>query len=117
MLNLAAMSSVADSSAVPYGDFPERLDREYEARLVRLAAARPRDPEAWRMAGPGFFMAGLAVMLASVRGEDRSGLLVLAEALSPGASTPEAFARWLQCSPVRPSRFLPMLEMESRRAA
>ncbi len=117
MLNLGSMGTLADPNAASHGDFPAALDREYEARLLRLAAARPRDFEAWCAAGPGFFMAGLAVMLASVRGEDRRGLLDLAERLYPGASEPEVFTRWLRLSPLRPSRFLPLFEMEARRAA
>lgn len=111
------MGTSTDSPTAPCGDFPALLDREYEARLLSLVAGRPRDADAWRAAGPEFFMAGLAVMLASVRGEDRAGLLALAESLYPGASEPEVFTRWLRHSPLRPSRFLPLLEMEGRRAA
>ena len=53
-------------------------------------------------------MAGLAVMLAGVDGFDRPGLLALAEVLHPGAGEPEVFSRWLQRSPLRPYRFLPI---------
>jgi hypothetical protein len=62
-------------------------------------------------------MAGLAVMLAAMSDHDRRGLLALAEQLHPGASEPEVFARWLKRSPVRPSRFLPLVEALSTRAA
>ena len=63
-----------------------------------------------------FFMAGLAVMLASVPEFDRRSLLDLAEALQAGSSQVEVFALWLERSPLRPSRFLPMLLAESRHA-
>jgi hypothetical protein len=67
--------------------------------------------------GPRFFMAGLAVMVASVEGRDRCGLLTLAEQLHPGASEPAVFSRWLERSPVRPTRFLPQLVIWARHAA
>lgn len=89
------------------GHFPARVERDDEERLLRLVASGSVDPEAWRAEGPPFFMAGLAVALASARGFDRTRLLALAEALHPGASHPEAFALWLERSPVRPSRFIP----------
>jgi hypothetical protein len=56
-------------------------------------------------------------MLASVAGYDRRGLLALAEDLHPGSSEPAVFTRWLARSPLRPSRFLPLLNMEQHRAA
>jgi hypothetical protein len=74
------------------------------------------DPARWSSLGPKFFMAGLAVMLASAPHFDRRALLTLSESLHPGASEPEVFARWLKRSPVRPSRFLPMLDVELRHA-
>jgi hypothetical protein len=98
------------------GHFPASVDRDYEALLAALCAPGPAEPEAWRAAGPAFFMAGLAVMLAGARGFDRVRCLALAERLHPGSSTPEAFALWLARSPLRPSRFLP-LARERRRAA
>ena len=73
--------------------------------------------EAWASAGPRFFMAGLAVMLAGERGLDRRGLLALAERLHPGMTEPAVFTLWLDRSPLRPSRFMPLLEMERRHAA
>lgn len=99
------------------GHFPSRIDREYEARLLALAASGSLDPARWRATGPAFFMAGLAVVLASVSGSDRRGLLALAESLHPGSSHPDVFQAWLARSPLRPSRFLPMLRAELRRAA
>jgi len=99
------------------GHFPQHVDREYEEQLLQLCAAQPLEPSRWTAQGPRFFMAGLAVMLASVAGFDRRGMLALAESLHPGASEPAVFAQWLKRSPVRPSRFLPMLEQEVRHAA
>jgi hypothetical protein len=97
--------------------FPESVDREYERRLLDLGASRTLDPARWEQLGPRFFMAGLAVMLASTRDFDRRSLLALAEELHPGASEPTVFARWLKASPLRPSRFLPMLSVRVRHAA
>jgi hypothetical protein len=99
------------------GHFPSELSREYERQLLALCASRRLEPAAWAAAGPAFFMAGLAVMLASNADADRRGLLALAERLHPGASEVPVFARWLKRSPLRPSRFLPMLTMEIRHAA
>ncbi len=56
-------------------------------------------------------------MLASISGADRRGLLALAESLHPGATEPTVFAQWLQRSPLRPSRFLPMLAQAAKHAA
>ncbi|MGH2360501.1 MAG: helix-turn-helix domain-containing protein [bacterium] len=104
-------------ATTPDGHFPDRVDRDYEARLLALSASGDRDPDAWRAMGPAFFMAGIAVMLASVRGSDRHALLALAEALHPGSSHPDVFQVWLAHCPIRPSRFLPMIRAEQRRAA
>ena len=101
----------------PDGHFPLQVHRGYEERLLDLCASRTLDPQRWTDLGPRFFMAGLAVMLASVPELDRRGLLGLAEQLHPGASEPAVFARWLKRSPVRPSRFLPMLAVEMKHAA
>jgi hypothetical protein len=89
---------------------PERFDREFEQMLLDLVTSSDRDPAAWRAAGPAYFMGGLAVQLASMRGADRERQLALAETLHPGVSTPEVFGAWLAASPLQPSRFLPMLE-------
>lgn len=104
-------------AASPDGHFPASLDRDDEARLLRLAASGNLADEAWAAASPRFFMAGLAVMLAGEPGLDRRGLLALAERLHPGASEPAVFTRWLERSPLRPSRFLPLLAMERKHAA
>ena len=97
--------------------FPEVLDWDYEEQLLSLCASRSLAPGRWAALGPNFFMAGLAVMLASIEGFDRPGMLALAEALHPGAGEPEVFSRWLQRSPLRPYRFLPMLDMAIKYAA
>jgi DNA-binding phage protein len=101
----------------PDGHFPLSVNRDFEERLLRLCATRLVEPARWASLGPKFFMAGLAVMLASAPNLDRRAMLTLAESLHPGASEPEVFARWLKRSPVRPSRFLPMLEVELRHAS
>lgn len=93
---------------------PERFGRDYEDALLDLCASANVDPAAWRAHGPGFFMAGLAVLLASARGFEREPYLRLAEALHPGSSTPEVFGLWLQRSPLRPARFLPMARKRRR---
>lgn len=97
--------------------FPESMDRQYEERLLDLCASRTLDPQRWEQLGPRFFMAGLAVMLASTRDFDRRSLLALAEGLHPGASEASVFARWLKASPLRPARFLPLLGVRVKRAA
>lgn len=87
---------------------PDAFGREYEDDLLDLCASGNVDPDHWRAHGPGFFMGGLAVLLASARGFERERYLRLAEALHPGISTPEVFALWLKRSPLRAGRFLPM---------
>lgn len=57
-------------------------------------------------------MAGLAVMLAGEPGCERQQYLALAERLYPGASLPQNFSSWLDRSPLRPSRFLPLVARE-----
>lgn len=98
------------------GHFPAELNRDLEERLADLCAQDETDPNRWSALGPPFFTAGLAVMLAGAAGHDRSALLELAEQLHPGASEPAVFARWLERSPVRPSRFLPIVNAHSRQA-
>jgi hypothetical protein len=99
------------------GLFPTKFEREYEEQLLDLCASGQLEPTRWRHYGPAFFMSGLAVMVASVPEFDRRSLLDLAEALHVGSSHVEVFALWLKRSPVRPSRFLPMLEAGMRHAA
>jgi hypothetical protein len=114
----ASLSVIAGRIATtPDGHFPRELSRDYEHQLLTLCASQKLEIDEWRAAGPAFFMAGVAVMLASNSGTERRGLLALAENLHPGATTVPAFAQWLKRSPLRPSRFLPMLAMEAKHAA
>jgi hypothetical protein len=119
---LQALAEVVDASldvveyAEPDGLMPARVDREYEELLLALADSKDLSEDRWRAAGPGFFMAGLAVMLASVDDRDRRALLALAERLHAGMSQVGVFALWLERSPLRPSRFLPMLASERHAA-
>ena len=83
--------------------------RAQEEALAELCVSGNTDALVWQQHGSGFFMGGLAMLLASVRGFDRRRYIELAEALHPGVSQPEVFALWLQRSPLRPARFLPML--------
>ncbi len=91
-----------------------KFGRDYEDKLLDLAVSGIVDPHVWRGYGPGFFMGGLAVTLASSKGFDRERYLRLAETLHPGISTPDVFGMWLKKSPVRPSRFLPMAKRRKR---
>lgn len=112
-----SVTVAAQPATTSDGHFPRDLSRDYERQLLALCSSGQLDPSAWVAAGPAFFMAGLAVMLASNVDADRRGLLALAEVLHPGASEVSVFARWLKRSPLRPSRFLPMLATEPRHAA
>jgi hypothetical protein len=113
----AGYTLVAVPAAAQGGDhLPGGFGRDYEGGLLDLSASGNTDPSVWRAHGPGFFMGGLAVMLASARGFGRERYLRLAETLHPGVSTPEVFEMWLKRSPVRPSRFLPMARRRKRPA-
>lgn len=87
---------------------PASFDRACEDALLQLCASGSTDPARWLAHGSAYFMGGLAVLLASARGFDRERYLRLAETLHPGISAPEVFGTWLDRSPVRPSRFIPM---------
>ena len=99
------------------GLWPTVVDRRLEARLVDLLHSRSTGEAEWRALGPAFFMAGLAVMVASVQGFDRRSYLDLAESLHPGASEPRVFERWLADTPLPPARLLPMVRSELNHAA
>jgi hypothetical protein len=88
---------------------PASLGRKEEEALLDLCASGSTDVAQWMGLGSRYFMAGLAVLVAGRRGADRAALLLLAEALYPGVTSKEEFGRWLDASPVKPSRFLPML--------
>ena len=111
------VSTAADPAATADGQFPASIDRSREQQLAELLASGAFDVSEWRAAGPGFFMAGLAVLGASLAGLDRRKLLALAEEIHPGISLPDVFARWLARSPVRPTRFAPLVRQRLRHAA
>jgi DNA-binding phage protein len=115
----ARLGVIDDPGASPAAQdrFPDRLDREYEERLLALCASGDLGIQRWRSEGPLFFMAGLAVMVASLADSDRRGLLDLAEALHAGSTRVGVFESWLEGSPVRPSRFLALLAARLRYAA
>jgi hypothetical protein len=90
--------------------FPLYVSRDLEERLLMLCAREDVDPARWRALGPGFFVAGVANLVASANGLDPDGhYATLAETLHPGVRSLEAFRLWLARSPVKASRFLPML--------
>ncbi len=91
------------------GLYPASPDRDWQTRLLDLCASGDLDMDRWRLLGPAFFMAGVAVMLASAPGFDRRALLKLAEQLHAGSTQVGVFTRWLERSPIRPSIFLPLL--------
>ena len=97
-----AVAPAASEPEAPYG-------RAKEEQLLDLCVSGNLDAGKWRRQGDGFFMGGLATLLASARGFDRRRYLALAEELHPGVTQPEVFGLWLQKTPLRPARFLPML--------
>ena len=96
------------------GKIEEVSFREKEEAMLALCAGT-RDVKTWRRAGTPRFMAGMALMLASVSGFDRARYLALAEKLDPTALSVEAFEAWLATNPHKPSRFLPMLQQLRKR--
>ena len=95
---------------------PATFARAEEEALLDLAASGSLDVKRWLTAGPRWFMAGMAMLLARGNGPERESLLLLAEALCPGMSSAERFGQWLDTSPVKPARFLPMLDQRKRGA-
>ena len=91
-------------------------DRAAEERVLELCAKGDFRPSRWLRAGNPYALAGVAAMLASVEGFDRTRMLALAERLRPGMSTVEGFGRWLAETPIRAERFLPLLEARIRTA-
>lgn len=89
--------------------------RREEERVLKLCACGDYRPSRWLRAGDPELLSGVAAMLASVSGFDRTRMLALAERLHPGMSTPEEFGRWLAHSPVQAARFLPMLRQRMRK--
>lgn len=99
------------------GLWPTVVDRRLEARLIDLVRSGSTAEAQWQELGPAFFLAGLAVVLASVPGFDRRRYLDLAESLHPGASEPRVFAKWLADTPLPPARLLPMTQSQVNDAA
>jgi hypothetical protein len=93
----------------PRRDMPARWARDVEREYALLCASGSTDVRRWLRQGPRYFMAGLAVMMASARGADREAYLALAGGLCPALLEPDEFQRWLSLTPARPSRFLPMV--------
>ncbi len=91
-------------------EMPAQFGRDAEAALLDLCASGSLDVRRWLDAGPRYFMAGLAVLVSNARGTDHEGLCALAEALYPGMTEVTVWNQWLAESPVKPTRFLPMLE-------
>ncbi len=98
------------------GEGAVAYDRDVESSLLDLCASGNMDPVVWRAHASGFFMGGLAALLAGAGGFDRERYLRLAESLHVGVTTPEVFGLWLRQSPLRPARFLPMLRARKSRA-
>ena len=91
-----------------------RWSRRDEERVVELCARGDYRPSRWLRAGDPRALAGVAAMLASQEGFERTRILALAERLHPGMSTPAEFGRWLARAPVQAARFLPMLKARMR---
>lgn len=115
---LNALGSVVglQMQAVPMATLllPATFGRAQEEALLDLCASGSADVRHWLAAGPRWFMAGLAMLMARGTGPERQAMVLLAEALSPGMSTAESFSQWLERSPVEPTRFLSMLEHRRR---
>ena len=111
-----ALVAEGDAATVPAdasGLFPLQLDRALEERLLALCASGDVDPAHWRALGPGFFVGGLAALLSCTDDLDTEGRYAkLAEALHPGVRGVDTFRTWLHRSPVKASRFLPMLRKQ-----
>jgi prevent-host-death family protein len=95
---------------------PAGMSRAAEERLARLCASGDLRLSRWRRAGDPQLLAGLAVLLAAEYAAPRLRLLALAEQLCPGMTDPDVFGRWLRRSPLKPSRFMPMVEAARRLA-
>ena len=91
-----------------------RWGRRDEERVIELCALGDYRPSRWLRAGDPRMLAGVAAMLASQEGFDRTRMLALAERLQPGMSTPAGFGRWLGQAPMQAARFLPLLRARMR---
>jgi hypothetical protein len=84
---------------------------------VVLCAQNDFRPSRWLRAGDAQTLAGIATMLASEHGFERTRMLALAERLHPGMTAPAAFNRWLAHTPVQAARLLPQLAAHLREPA
>lgn len=91
-----------------------RWNRRAEERVIELCARGDFRPSRWLRAGDARTLAGIATMLASEHGFERTRMLALAERLHPGMTTPATFNRWLARTPVHAARFLPQLAARLR---
>lgn len=107
-------SAEARAGSARYARPGPRWRRRDEERVVQLCARGDYRPSRWLRAGDPRMLAGVAAMLASQKGFDRTRMLALVERLQPGMSTPEGFGRWLQHAPVQAARFLPLLRARMR---
>lgn len=96
---------------------PPRWNRRTEERVVELCAQQDFRPSRWLRAGDAQTLAGVATMLASENGFDRTRMLALAERLYPGMTAPATFNRWLAHTPVHAARFLPQLAARRNESA
>ena len=94
-----------------------RWNRRSEERVVELCAQHDFRPSRWLRAGDAQTLAGVATMLASENGFDRTRMLALAERLHSGMTTPAVFNRWLAHTPVHAARFLPQLAARRNESA
>ena len=117
-LELFVRTPETAAAADATGLFPQQFDRDLEERLLDLCVRGDVDPAHWRATGPAFFMAGLAAMLSCFDDLDPDGRYArLAEALHPGVLGVETFRLWLRRSPVKATRFLPMLRKHGHQRA
>lgn len=115
---LDVLAAAAGFTLVPARAGPRtELGRSDEERLLDLCASGNADAPVWRANGDGFFMAGLAMVLASAHGFDRPRYLELAEELHAGMSLPEVFDLWLSRTPVDAGRFLALVRHRRQLAA
>lgn len=113
----AAVGHRIDLIPEPEREMPSRWDRDTEDAILKLCASGNLDVRRWLDAGPPYFMAGLATLCANDAEADRPGYLALAQALCPAIRDPAELTRWLERTPARPSRFLPMLRVARRARA
>ena len=89
---------------------PERgWNRRNEERVIDLCVNGDFRLSRWLRAGDSRTLSGVAAILASVEGFDRTRMLALAERLSPGMTSPRGFNQWLRGTPVQAGRFVSML--------